>query len=436
MKYRRNIIINIKKFIEAENAKFKYRTEDKWFTRSRKMDFQKVVLYNLNKKGLTSKMEIVEFDEIVNSYDISSSGVLQQREKLDAQIYLDLLHDNVKLFYNEHPDEVKLFHGYILTAIDGSDFEIPNTIKTRKEFNSAKNNTSVARAHISNAFDVLNHCVLDTQIGPENSDEKEMDSANLKAIKDLELKFPVIRTKDRGYVSIKDIYYSCKDDDKFVTRLKKSDFREIIENMASNDEFIEIPYQYDRVRYWKNKDEEFYNIMESKRPTLKVRCVKILLKTGEIEYLITNLTQEEASYTEMNELYKLRWQIEINYHTLKESLKIETISSSKENLIRQDIYSQMIAFNVLQAFVNDANEKVKDYKYKHQMAINMNMAIGFFKKFFLLILTTDDVEQRDKLMNTLEKRIEKYLEPIRPNRQYPRNKNKKNKHHINKRKSF
>ena len=73
----------------------------------------------------------------------------------------------------------------ILAATDGSDFEIPNTVATRQNYNSTKNNTSVARAHISNTFDVLNHYVLSTVIGSENADEKEMDRKNLKEIKDM-----------------------------------------------------------------------------------------------------------------------------------------------------------------------------------------------------------------------------------------------------------
>lgn len=92
-------------------------------------------------------------------------------------------------FYNEFPDEIKLFKEYILTAIDGSDFEIPNTKLTRENYNSTKNNTSVARAHISNCFDLLNHYILSTVIDPETSDEREMDREHLKKITEMKLSF-------------------------------------------------------------------------------------------------------------------------------------------------------------------------------------------------------------------------------------------------------
>ena len=206
--------------------------------------------------------------------------------------------------------------------------------------------------------------------------------------------------------------------------------------MKSDDEIITIPYQYDRARYYKDKDEKFYNLLEETKMEIKVRCVKIKLKTSETEIVITNLSKEEVKTEEMNELYHLRWQIEINYHILKESLKIETITSSKDNLIKQDIYSQMLAFNLLQAFINDAEENIEQEKYKYKMKINTNMAVGFFKKFFLYILIEKDKEKQEILFDKLSDSIESYIVPIREGRNYPRDKNKKNKYPINKRKSF
>ena len=49
------------------------------------------------------------------------------------------------------------------------------------------------------------------------------------------------------------MFYSNKNDDKYVVRLKKSDFKKQIQNMKSNDEIIKIPYQYDRIRYYKDE---------------------------------------------------------------------------------------------------------------------------------------------------------------------------------------
>lgn len=434
--YKKYYIKQIKKKIKEKYIKEKYKNNPNNFLRERKMNFEKVVLYGLNKKGLTSKMEIEEFTELINMTDISSPAVLKQRLKLNGEIYLDMMQENLKGFYEKFKDEVKLFKGYILCAIDGSDFEIPNTKATREKYNKLHPEECVARVTISNMFDVLNHYVMDTVIGYYDSSERKMAKENLNNIKKLELPYPIIRVMDRGYTSLPDMYYAEANNDKFIVRLQNKDFIKQIEQMKSNDEIITIPYQYDRVRYYKKEYPEFYKELEETRKDIQIRIIKIESKEGNKILLATNLSKDEFNYNEMVELYRLRWEIELNYHCIKESLKIEAITSSNDIIIYQDIYSQMLAYNLIQAFKQDAEKKIDQSKYKHQMKINMNMAVGFVKKSLIKIIIEEDENEQTKMLDLLEKKIEKYLIPIKKDRHYPRNKMKKNKYSINKRKAF
>ena len=434
--YKRYFINKIKEKINSKQTKINYKNNDNDFIRNRKMSFQNVVLYNLNKKGLTSKMEIEEFIEQVNMMDISAPAVLKQRLKLNGKIYLDMIQENLKGFYTEFKEEVKLLNGYIVCAIDGSDFEIPNTIKTRNKYNILHPKECVARASVSNMFDILNCFVMDTIIEKYDSSERKMAKQNLKNVKDLNLPYPIIRVMDRGYTSLPDMYYSNENNDKYLIRLQNKDFKKQIDKMKSNDEIITIPYQYDRVRYYKKDYPEFYEKMEETKEDIKLRIIIINNDNGEKIRLATNLSNEEFNYEEIVELYKLRWNIELNYHCLKESLKIETITSSNEVIIEQDIYSQMLVYNLIQAFKQDAEKNIDQSKYKNEMKINMNMAVGFVKKALLKIILEPNDKQRDKLFELLEQKIEKYLIPIKKDRYYPRNHSKKNKYSINKRKSF
>ena len=238
--YKKYCINKLKNKLQDNIIKEIYRNNDKHFIRNRKMNFEKVILYGLNKRGLTSKMEIEDFTELINMTDISSPAVLKQRLKLNGKIYLDMMQENLKGFYEEFKDEVKLFNGYILSAIDGSDFEIPNTKLARAKYNELHQEETVARATISNMFDVLNHYIMDTVINKYDFSERKMAQENYNNVKKLELPYPIIRTMDRGYGSIVDMYYSNKSNDKYVVRLKKSDFKKQIQNMKSNDEIIKI----------------------------------------------------------------------------------------------------------------------------------------------------------------------------------------------------
>lgn len=206
--------------------------------------------------------------------------------------------------------------------------------------------------------------------------------------------------------------------------------------MKTNDEIITIHYQYDRIRYYKEECPEFYKNMKETKENIKVRIVKINNKEGEEIILVTNLEKDKFDYDIMIELYKLRWEIETSYQLLKESLKIETITSSFKTIIEQDIYSQMLAFNLINAFANDAQKEIDQTKYKNKMKINMNMAVGFVKKTLILIVIEEDRNKQDEMFELLIKKISKYIIPVKKDRHYPRNKDKKNKYSINKRKSF
>ena len=347
-----------------------------------------------------------------------------------------MLQENLKGFYTEFKDEVKLFNGYIVCAIDGSDFEIPNTIKTRNKYNVLHPKECVARASVSNMFDILNHFVMDTIIEKYDNLERKMAKQILKNIRDLDLPYSIIRVMDRGYTSLPDMYYSNENNDKYLMRLQNKDFKKEIDKMKSNDEIITISYEYNRIRYYKKDYPEFYQKMEETKEDIKLRIVIVNNDNGEKIRLATNLTKEEFNYEEIEKLYKLRWNIELNYHCLKESLKIETITSSNDIIIKQDIYSHMLVYNLIQAFKQDAEKNIDQSKYKNEMKINMNMAVGFVKKALLKIILESNEELKDKMFELLEQKIEKYLIPIKKGRHYPRNKNKKNKHSINKRKSF
>lgn len=188
--------------------------------------------------------------------------------------------------------------------------------------------------------------------------------------------------------------------------------------MNSDDEIVEIKYQYDRIRNYKDKYKEFYNYYENGN-TISFRFVNIKLSTGEIETIITNISEEELSSEDFNRMYQLRWGIETNYHELKESMKVTNISSSKDTIIKQEIYSQMTVYNIIRSITNDLNTQINQEEFRHPMKVNFNMAVGFVKRFLIKILIEEDDEKRKELSNVLFNNILKNLVSIRKGRKYP-----------------
>ena len=234
------------------------------------------------------------------------------------------------------------------------------------------------------------------------------------------------------------MYHAIKNNEKFVIRLDKTKFKLEQKSMKTDDELVEIKYQRGRIRYYKDSDLEFYEYYENGN-TIKVRFVNITLPTGEIETIITNLDKKEFNRNDIDYLYKSRWGIETNYGILKNNMMITNISSSKDGIIKQEIYSTMLVFNTLQALVNELEEEIDQEKYKHKMKVNFNMALGFTKKYLILILIAKNEDERNRLSDILFKKILENIVPIRPNRSYERNKSNNsvyNKYPINKRKSY
>lgn len=416
MKYKIRNVEKIKYETDSENIIKRSRKKAKDFTRKRKVMPRDIILYELNKRGLSSKMEIINFNNINEVQDITAPGLYKQREKLNPEVFVYLTHVSLKEFYYNSKDEVKTYKGYVLTAIDGSDFEIPNTPQAREKFNG-KLQEQCARATVSTYFDILNKYTLDTIVETYNYSETEMAYRHLTTIKQEKVldDYKSILMADRNYRNLSYFYQAIKNDEKFVIRIANSVYEKETKAMKNNDEIIEIGYEYNRAKYYKEKDPELYEYLKSGN-TIKIRCVKIKLSTGEIEYLLTNLEMNAFSTEEMKGLYNLRWKIEINYKHLKNNIKIECITSSKEDLIKQDIYSQVLVANMLQAFINDGDKEIQSLRYKNKMKVNNNMAIGIFKNTLIYILLEEEASKRSKMMDKFQKAIEKHMVPVKPNR--------------------
>lgn len=316
---------------------------------------------------------------------------------------------------------------------------MPNTKETRERYKSinSKNEERVARIKLSNCYDVINGYVLDTEIAEYKHWEVDLAMKHIESTNYITKYFSIIYVMDRGYFSLATMYHLMKDDTKFLIRLNKKYLKPEQNSMETSDEKIEIKYQYDRIRNYKDKDEEFYNYYESGN-TNRVRMVNVELPTGEIETIVTNIEKEKLSSEDISKIYQLRWGIETSYHELKESMQVTNISSSKDTIIKQEIYSQMTMYNIVRSIANDLNTQINQEGFKHPMKVNFNMAVGFTKRFLIKILIEENERKRQELSDVLFNNILKNLIPIRKGRSYTRNGNRKltNKYPINKRKSI
>ena len=411
------------------------------FSRIRKMPLKDILLCCLAKKGLTTDMELRKYFKEKNeiSIKISKQGYLQQRKRLNPNVFSYLNKEYLYDFY--HSKEPKLWNGFLLLAIDGSKMEIPNSKENRELFGETSNKyleNTQTRALVSGIYDVLNGFYLNIEIAHICVSETELAKKNIKHLKDLHLVQPVLILFDRGYPSIEFIDYLEAEGIQYLFRLSSNDYKKEREDMDSLDQFVTLQHTYPRLVKIKKRHPERFTWMKEKHET-HTRISNITLPSGKNLTLMTSLSNS-TSKEELQELYCQRWEIEKKYHTLKNKLKLESVTGKSSIYVYQDFYAQVLVYNMVQDIRHSANLSInvnttKKYR-KYPMHTNENIAIGLLKDSMIQIFLERSRRKREKLILILQQEIEMYLLPIRKMPCHGRKKNFSNKYKNNQKSSF
>lgn len=412
---------SVNNVIEKSIKNREYKNNIQAFVRERKMGFKDFVWYLIMQKGKTTSMELDEYLKEKNgTYEISISkqAFSKQRQNLKPQIFIDIYKDYLISFYTNYPKEVKKYKGYYICAVDGSLFEIPNTEELREEYKTQRNNSGKresARARVSGIYDIENEFIIDALITDCEEGEKELAKRNIEnASKIIDLEKCII-IFDRGYPGIDLIWTLEKMKVKYIFRLQTKKYEEEKNKMQKNDEWIELKVSGDRLR--KITNEETKKELKQKK-NIKVRMSKVLLNTGEIEYLLSNVSEDIIMPEEMKETYFKRWQIEIGYDILKNKLHLENFTGKTKITIEQDFYAQIYTFNVLQDIKKTTNMRIqeKNKELKHEYKPNINILAGWLKNILIAIMFVKTEEEKRKLYDIIIEKAEKNLIAIIPDR--------------------
>lgn len=400
-----------------------------------------MLLCCLSKKGLTTAFELRNFfkDKGELPMALSVQGYLQQRKRLNPEIFPYLNRRYLMDFY--HSEEPKLWKGYLLAAVDGSKAEVPNSKENRETFGNSGNQhskTGQVRALVSGIYDILNHFYLDIEIEHISVSEIELAKRNLKHLRELEIRQPVLAVFDRGYPSIEFIDFLEMEGIHYLIRLSSNDYKAERGRMQSEDGKVILKHSSARLQKIRQKHPERYERMKRKGETT-IRVSKSTLPSGNELVLMTNLPDTIAA-EELADLYYQRWEIEKKYHTLKNKMKFESVTGKASVYVYQDFWSQVLVYNMIQDIRNSADEEAAETGRKsgnkYLMHTNENIAIGLFKEDMLKILLEPEEKKRIKKLNELQEEMERYVLPLRELPGKERRKNISNKYKNNQKSSY
>lgn len=407
-------------------------TDERAFTRVRKIKLSDLFIQMLLNKGRSQKNELCNFySEVNKDMDVSATAFFNARMKFNSEALLTIMQDVTREEY-EDSAHLSKYNGYHIFAIDGSEFSLPATDETRLKYGTSKNhkgdNKNTVLSSVSTIYDCNNELFLDIKIKPYRSSELLSAIEHVSFLKSfLPSNEKNLILLDRNYSGIRLIDYMIEKNQRFLVRLSSNRFKKETRLLTDEtpDKWINVTYTGTRANNYK-KDPAFYDKITNTTYTLRFIKVKHTDNDEEeqIDYYLTNLPEEDFSADSIYDLYHMRWKIETGYRSLKSQMNVEDFSGVRDNLIRQDIYASAFVYNNISMTIAEMqieNNSNQSSKYKHPRKVNRNFALGILKKDLLIMFTLHkNKEAVEMAQNRYESNIIKYSCPIREGRSRPR----------------
>jgi len=409
------------------------------WTRQRKMPLRDILLCIMAKKGLTSVMELRHyFNEIGKpGQAVSKQDYLRQRQKLNPEVFKHLNANYLRRFYGGQ--EAKTWQGYVVLAIDGSKVEIPNSTENRQVYGASENQhrRTSARANCSVLYDVLNGFMLDVGLHPYQGSEINEAKMHLGALEPILGGRPVLIIFDRNYVSLEFLDILEKKGIKYLMRLQSGAYKAEVAGMQGTDEQVELEHTKARLRTLRQEDPERRRELK-KQGSSSVRMIRTVFKDEKQGILLTNL--QEGSAGDIQRLYRKRWTIEQQYHTMKNKMKFESVTGKASIYVKQDFLAQALVFNIIQDLIikaeYEAAKKPRKIPLRYQIRVNQNIAIGLFKEQFIKLMLEKDNDRKGAMFICLVAEMERHILPVRKLKTTERRWSKSNKYKCNQKPSF
>ena len=399
-------------------------TKDTYFTRrSKKLSFIDDMKLIISMGPSSIKEEMFDyFDLDINT--VSAPGFVESIVKIKDIAFKYLL-DYMNKAYSCN----KTYKDYRLLAVDGSDITIPTDRNDYQTLIPHGGQKEFSNYHLNALYDILNNRYLDAII--QNLKEKDERLAMIEMAQSYKGD-KAIFIADRGYENYNLFEHIRNTGNYFLIRIKDIDSKTSLtrrfNSLPSKDTFdkqVDITFTNKHTNDIKSQPNKYITIMPNQKfdyldsnnhfYEASYRFVRIRIdgKDEQYETIITNLPKDEFNSSDIKELYKLRWDIEVSYRHLKYSVNLNALHCKRRDFIKQEIWARMIMFNISMIIIEEAYKlkfKKKDRKYEYK--INIARAIHLIR---------DSITKRKGgAPPDLLELIAKEILPVRPGRSFER----------------
>jgi hypothetical protein len=387
----------------------RHRVGEQAFTRDRKLPLAQLVRFLLNLRKGANQDELDRFFEVVCEQpladSVSKSALTQARAKLRPEAFSELSDVLVNEAMRTLP--MRRWRGFRLLAVDGPTFLLPKEPAIVEAFGQTGEVTPQAR--FSRLYDVLNRLVVAADIEPLSVGERVLAGEYLPGTKADDLML-----YDRGYPAFWLFAAHAVEQRHVCARVPRTFCGEVTAFAAGSARSAVIELT--------PGDEARRQCQAFGLPTeaLRLRLIRVRLKGGEEEFLITSLLDEEVFPTRLfKHLYHLRWGIEEGYKKEKCWAEVENFSGRTVHALKQDVLAKLLTLNLTSILVGVAQWMTKRLYQERRRGYQVNFANALSKMKdnvvrLLALARPPDLLERLLCAVALE------VEAIRPDRSFPR----------------
>src|SRR5262245_48781998 len=304
------------------------------FTRERVLTWPVVIMVMLRGHKVSLQTAVNKFFSAVGEVwrVVTASAYRQARQKVQPEVFVHLNAVACEEYYARYgaDHEVGLWHGQRVLGVDGSYLNLPDTAETRREFRVQTHphpGGEQVQALASVLYDLRNEVGLSAAVGPKQAEKNLLFATHLAATQRGD-----VVVCDRAYADYSVMATIVAWQGHFVIRFPRQSFTAVNAFWAAPDQervvTLEVP-----------STARAYVAQQQLPTTLRVRLVKVLLASGEVEVLGTDLLDAQTyPAAEFKVVYGWRWNHETYHDRLKNIFEVERFSGKSVQAIKQDFY--------------------------------------------------------------------------------------------------
>jgi hypothetical protein len=301
---------------------------------------------------------------------VTAAAFFKARLKFSATAFVDLNRQVINHFYQAVTAQT--WNGHRVLAVEGVKYHLPDEEAIHTEFGGQSNQHTdeVPMALGSALYDIHQKIIVDAQLFPYRSDEREIAYLHLEATQAGDLIL-----YDRGYPAFWLMAAHQFYQRDWCMRVKADFNTEVSQFVASGakQQIVTLTASDDARR--KCRDHGLPVEPQT------VRLIRVTVK-NKVYYLMTNLLDTQRYPVQaFKALYHLRWQIEEGYKRQKSWLEIENFTGKSVLSVQQDYHARILSLN-LTAIAVFAAQRHPDQTLlhrKHRYQINFAQALSTMK---------------------------------------------------------